>query len=99
MRLFQDIQSARWIYLKGILLVLLSIIAGTALMIKAPRMDVLALLLICVWASCRAYYCAFYVIQHYVDSTFRFSGLFDFAKYLLTRPQNRDDRESTDDRR
>jgi hypothetical protein len=61
----------------------MSVIAGGLIVIKAPRLDVFALLLICVWSSCRAYYFAFYVIGRYVDPNFRFSGLFDFAKYML----------------
>lgn len=60
-------------------------IAGGLLIARAPRPDVVILLLLCVWASCRAYYFAFYVIEHYVDSSFRFSGLLDFAKYILSR--------------
>ena len=97
MRLFQDIRSAKWIYAKGILFVLLSFIAGSALMIQAPRIEILALLLICIWASCRAYYFAFYVIEQYVDPSFRFSGLIDFGKYLLQRGRNRDSSKPTDD--
>jgi hypothetical protein len=31
----------------------------------------------------RAYYFAFYVIQHYVDPGYRFSGLFSFLRYFL----------------
>ena len=96
MRLFQDIRSAKWIYAKGILFVLLSIIAGLTLMIQVPRLEILALLLICVWASCRAYYFSFYVIEHYVDPGFRFSGLIDFGKYLL-QTRNGDATESVDD--
>ena len=84
MRLFQDIQSAKWIYAKGLFFILLTIIAGGLLIARAPRLDVVILLLICVWASCRAYYFAFYVIEHYVDSSFRFSGLIDFAKYVIS---------------
>jgi hypothetical protein len=97
MRLFQDIRSAKWIYAKGILFVLLAVIAGGSLIARAPRLDVVILLLICVWASCRAYYLAFYVIEHYVDAGFRFSGLIDFGKYLLLRGRNRDASKSTDD--
>lgn len=97
MRLFQDIRSATWIYAKGILFVLLSIIAGTGLMIQAPRLEVLALLVICIWASCRAYYFAFYVIEQYVDPSFRFSGLIDFGTYLLKRDRETDAAEPRDD--
>ncbi len=37
--------------------------------------------LICIWSFCRCYYFAFYVIEHYVDSGYRFSGLGSFVKY------------------
>ena len=46
--------------------------------------------MICVWASCRAYYFAFYVIQHYVDPSYRFSGLIDFFRYALSGRQSGD---------
>jgi hypothetical protein len=88
-RLTQDLKSTRWIYAKGILFALLSVIAAVMLISIAPRLDIAVLLLICVWASCRAYYFAFYVIEHYVDSSYRFSGLFDFAKYLFCRDRDR----------
>ncbi|MGI9469882.1 MAG: hypothetical protein ACR2NZ_00015 [Rubripirellula sp.] len=83
MRLNQDLTSAKWIYAKGLLFLLLALIAASLLLYRAPRLDVLALLLICVWASCRAYYFAFYVIEHYVDTNYRFSGLVNFASYVL----------------
>ena len=38
-----------------------------------------------VWAFCRAYYFAFYVIEHYVDGAYRFVGLWDFARYVMGR--------------
>jgi hypothetical protein len=31
------------------------------------------------------------VIEHYVDSSYRFAGLFSFAKYLLRRKNHRQD--------
>ena len=40
------------------------------------------LLTISVWCFCRAYYFAFYVIEHYVDPGYRFSGLWSFVVYL-----------------
>ncbi|MDE0863242.1 MAG: hypothetical protein OSA98_05600 [Rubripirellula sp.] len=88
-RLTQDLTSTKWIYAKGFLFMLLSVVAGLLILVRTPRWDILALLLICVWASCRAYYFAFYVIEHYVDPGFRFSGLFDFVRYLMHRDQKR----------
>ena len=41
------------------------------------------LLALAIWSFCRFYYFAFYVIEKYVDSQYKFSGLFDFAKYLF----------------
>ncbi len=86
MNFFHDIRSAKWLYAKGILFAVLALVAGGSLILQAPHLDILALLVICVWASCRAYYFAFYVIEHYVDPDFRFAGLVDFAKYAIFGP-------------
>jgi hypothetical protein len=43
------------------------------------------LLAIAVWAFCRAYYFAFYVIEHYVDPGYHLSGLGSFARYLMRK--------------
>jgi hypothetical protein len=32
-------------------------------------------MIIAVWCFCRLYYFAFHVIEHYVDASYRFSGL------------------------
>ena len=85
MRLFDDLTSAKWLYAKGLLFALLALLAGALLIGRAPRVDVALLLLICVWASCRAYYFAFYVIEHYADPGFRYSGLIDFVRYAAQR--------------
>ena len=99
LRLTQDLTSSKWIYTKGFLLLLISLISAVLILIQLPRWDILALLLICLWASCRSYYFAFYVIQNYVDPDYRFSGLFDFTRYLLKRnhQSESDDQSSTMD--
>jgi hypothetical protein len=43
------------------------------------------LLAITIWCFCRSYYFAFYVIEHYVDPGYRFSGLGSFLRYFLSR--------------
>jgi hypothetical protein len=48
-----------------------------------PSATVLLLLAVAIWAFARAYYFAFYVVQHYVDSEYRFAGLVSLVKYLL----------------
>jgi hypothetical protein len=47
------------------------------------------LLLLTVWAFCRFYYFAFYVIEHYVDSTYRFAGLLSFLQYAIHKRRER----------
>lgn len=80
-----DLRNPRWMYLKGILFVGIGLLSSTLLLMDQPSLRTAALLTLTVWAFCRAYYFAFYVVEKYVDSTYRFAGLIDFAKYLLRR--------------
>ena len=82
---FRDLESKDWIYAKGALFLALAMVAGGLLLLRTMTWQSAVLLAICVWASCRAYYFAFYVIEHYVDPGFRFSGLIDFGRYLIGR--------------
>jgi hypothetical protein len=81
------------LWLKGSLFVLLGLLASVLLIVQLPDIRYAALLALAIWSFCRAYYFAFYVIEHYVDSRFRFSGLINFARYALLRhpPDQRDD--------
>jgi hypothetical protein len=42
-----------------------------------------------VWCFARCYYFAFYVIQHYVDPSYHFAGLWSFLTYLMKRQHPR----------
>jgi hypothetical protein len=81
----KDLSDERLIHLKGALFVLLGATASALLMYSSPTLQTAALLAIAIWAFCRFYYYAFYVITHYVDPSYRFSGLGSFARYLLQR--------------
>lgn len=80
-----DLKSVKLIYLKGFLFLLIGLSASSLLLAEAPRLRVAVLLLLAVWGFSRAYYFAFYVIQHYVDDTYKFAGLWSFVRYLLRR--------------
>ena len=80
-----DLQNPKLIWLKGILFLLLGLMAGTLLLLRTSNLTDALLLGLTIWACCRFYYFAFYVIQHYVDPGYRFAGLFDFARYALSR--------------
>lgn len=80
-----DIKNPNLIVFKGLLFLLLGVIASAFLVCLTARWDVLILLLISIWAFCRFYYFAFYVIQNYVDSQYKFDGLYSVVIYLLER--------------
>ena len=81
----RDLSNPRWIKLKGLLFLFLGLASSALLLAELPSLRVAALLCLAIWAFCRAYYFAFYVIQHYVDPSYRFSGLWSAARYLLSR--------------
>ena len=81
----KDLTDARLIKLKGLLFLIVGLCSALLLILEAPSVRVGVLLAICVWCFCRFYYFAFYVIEKYVDSRYRFSGLLSFARYLLQR--------------
>ena len=80
-----DLKSSGMIILKGWLFLLIAIISFTLLALQFTNWEMVALLAICIWSACRFYYFAFYVIQHYVDDSYRFAGLIDFIRYWLPR--------------
>lgn len=86
----RDLTDPRWIQAKGALLLALGIAATGLLLAEHRDWRTVTLLAVAIWAFCRAYYFAFYVIQHYVDPAFRLSGLMAFARYLWSK--RRDDR-------
>jgi hypothetical protein len=81
----KDLSNPTWIKLKGLLFVLLGVVAGVLVWLEQPTLKTALLLALVIWCFCRAYYFAFYVIEHYVDPSFRFSGLGSFLVYLLRR--------------
>ena len=78
-----DIKNPALLWTKAFLFLALGLLAAGLLLWHAPNVRIALLLLISVWAFCRFYYFAFYVIQHYVDPTYRFAGLISFARYAI----------------
>ncbi|MBI1312951.1 hypothetical protein GC176_16800 [bacterium] len=83
-----DLRNPKLIWLKGCLFLLLGLLSATVLLLRTGDLVVAVLLCLTVWAFCRSYYFAFYVIEHYVDAGFRFAGLVDFAKYVPGKPRS-----------
>ena len=80
-----DIRSIPLLYAKAGLFVLLGVVASALLLREHPELRTAGLLAIAIWAFSRAYYFAFYVIQHYIDDQYRFAGLWSVARYLHRR--------------
>lgn len=80
-----DLKNPNAIYLKGFLFLITGFVSAGLIVARTFDWQIIVLLAICVWCFCRFYYFAFYVIEHYVDDGFRFSGLLDFVRYLLER--------------
>jgi len=85
----KNLTSFKWILIKGGLFLVLGLMAGALLVAQQPTLYVGLLLIIAIWAFCRFYYFAFYVIEHYLDPNYRFAGLVSFARYLIRREQQR----------
>ena len=79
-RQMTDLKNPKLIYAKGFLFLLLGFMAAGWLVAESQSVRITLLMLISIWAFCRFYYFAFYVIQHYVDDGFRYSGLIDFVR-------------------
>jgi hypothetical protein len=79
----QDIKSPRVLWLKATLFLFIGLASAGLLFLETPTLRVAFLLALAIWGFCRAYYFAFYVIEHYIDPRFRFSGLIAFLRYAV----------------
>ena len=80
-----DITNPKLLWTKGILFLVLALAASALLLIEAASVKVAALLAVAIWAFCRSYYFAFYVIERYADPGYKFSGLASFVLYVVRR--------------
>ena len=81
----KSLTDVRWVKLKGMLFLLLGLLSAVFLFLEHPTLRAAFLIAVAVWSFCRFYYFAFYVIEHYVDPSYRFSGLLSFAAYLIQK--------------
>lgn len=81
----KDLSNPFWIKLKGILFLVIGIVAAVLVLLDNPKWQTAGLLALAIWSFCRFYCFAFYVIEKYVDPGYKFSGLVSFVKYLLSR--------------
>jgi hypothetical protein len=78
-----DLKNPKAMYLKGFLFLLIVMVSGAWLIFEPAIWKRILLVVLLIWSSARLYYFMFYVIENYIDSEFKFSGIFDFLKYLV----------------
>jgi hypothetical protein len=81
----RNLTSPKSIYLKTALFLVIGGISAALLIAQLPTLQTVLLVALIIWSFSRAYYFAFYVIEHYVDPQYRFSGLISAARYFLKR--------------
>lgn len=79
--------------LKAVLFLVLGFGSAAVILFECRSWRVALCLAIAIWSFCRFYYFAFYVIEHYVDPGWRFSGLWSFARYICARRSKAQDDE------
>ncbi len=80
-----DLKNPRVIYLKAALFIVAGVMAAGMILYENPALKTALLLAIAIWCFARAYYFAFYVIEHYIDPAYKFAGLGSFVRYVVTR--------------
>jgi len=80
----KNLTNRNWIIAKGFLFLLLGLLSGALLLIEHLTLSTIVLLAIAVWSFCRFYYFAFYVLERYVDPSYKFSGLLSMLRYVFS---------------
>ena len=78
-----DLKDSKLMYLKGFLFLTALIASITLILLETFSYKIAVLLCLVVWSAARLYYFMFYVIEKYIDPTFKFSGICSFIKYLI----------------
>lgn len=84
----KDLKSRQWIVAKGGMFLVIAASAAFLILFETPSVRLAVLLGLLVWASCRFYYFLFYVLEHYVDPTMRYAGLWDLLMGMKRRRQD-----------
>jgi len=86
----RDLKNPKIIWFKGGLFFFVGLASAALLLVESPTLRSGLLLALTIWAFCRSYYFAFYVIENYVDPSYRFSGLYSFFRYVLKKRTSKD---------
>jgi hypothetical protein len=77
--------TPRWIIVKAVLFLIMGVLTVAMILLSNSNWRTAVLLAVAIWSFCRLYYFAFYVIEKYVDPSYKFSGLISFLRYWFGR--------------
>jgi hypothetical protein len=80
-----DLKNSKLMYLKAALFTAIGAVSIFLLMVRHFEWQSAVLIALAVWSLCRAYYFAFYVIENYIDSDYKFSGLASLVTYWFKK--------------
>lgn len=80
-----DLRSEGWLWFKGIAFACVATLSFFLVLVELKSSKQVLLVLVSIWAFCRAYYFAFYVIEKYIDRQYRFAGLIYVPQYIANR--------------
>ena len=81
----RDLGNPKWMYLKAALLLAILFASCALVWLESPTWRTAVLLGLVAWSCARLYYFMFYVIERYIDPSYRFSGVTSALRYLLGR--------------
>ncbi|MEM9445847.1 MAG: hypothetical protein AAGA18_10910 [Verrucomicrobiota bacterium] len=81
----KDLTDKRLIYRKGFLFLFIGVFSSALLILENLELRFIVLYLAAIWGFCRFYYFAFYVIEKYVDPSYKFSSLWSFVMYWMKK--------------
>jgi hypothetical protein len=77
-----DLKNPRMMYLKAVLFLGIGVISLSLIYLYTFDLKILMLSVLSIWSFSRLYYFLFYVIEKYIDPSFRFDGLISVARHL-----------------
>jgi hypothetical protein len=83
MPLNRDIKSKWLLHAKGLLFLILGLLAAGMLLYESQNIRTFLLILLMVWAFCRFYYYLFYVLEKYIGRDRKYSGILDAVKFII----------------
>jgi len=81
----RDLKSAKVMALKTALFALLVALSTAGIILRAPELRTGILVAVLIWSAARLYYFLFYVLQTYVDPSFRYAGLLSLVRHATSR--------------